>query len=421
MRNPKLVVVTRDTAFVDQVVKAAARLRPRPEVASAYTIGSVDQMLADAGPVDVVVAGPGTGTSSGFRRLQALRRQLPAMSVVLAFTERPRSSLRDIIRTGAVDLVQLPIEDDTLVGVLQAAIEMSLETAASLSPTNGSRPTLREVGSIFTVASASGGSGKTFYATNLAYFLHARAGGRTCLVDLDLQFGEVSTGLRLRTRYSLADLLDRGDSDDTELQQEIEEYLAVHDTGIHVLAAPPDPAEADRIEGTHVARVLEALRCRFDYVVVDTPPALTEPVITAMELSDLVHVLATLDVPSLRNMSAFLRTLEQLNVPAENVRLVLNKVERDLGVDVVQLKKLYPAGFLVELPYVREVTKSLNLGTPMMALAPESVISRQLEAGLSSLVSPAGGDTGSSVSRPPTRGFLARILGRSAPVQATTS
>jgi pilus assembly protein CpaE len=418
MQSPKLLVVSRDKAVVDQVVRVSARLLPRPEVVSTQTMGSVEQLLADGGPVDVLVAGPGTGTSSGFARLQAVRRQLPAMSVVLALSERPKSSLRDIIRTGAVDLVQLPVEDEALAGVLQAAIDMSLRALRSPPSSNGSSPAQRHPGSVFTVASASGGSGKTFFAINLAYFLHFHTGARSCVVDLDLQFGEVATALRLRTRYSLADILDRGDSDEADLQQQIEEYLAVHDTGIHVLAAPQNPADADRIEGAHVARVLEALRCRFDYVVVDTPPALTEPVITAMELSDLVHVLATLDVPSLRTLSSFLRTLEQLNVASENVRLVLNKAERDLGVDVDQLKKLYPEGFLVELPYVREVTKSLNLGTPMLALAPDSVISRELAAGLSSVVPAVDRETGAFSARRANSGFIARALRRSSLVRA---
>ena len=96
-------------------------------------------------------------------------------------------------------------------------------------------------------------------------------GKRVCIVDLDLQFGEVSTALRLRPKYTIFDALQREDTDEADLQAHIEEYTVVHDTGVHVLAAPRDPSEADRISPPDVTRILEAVRNRFDYVLVDTP------------------------------------------------------------------------------------------------------------------------------------------------------
>lgn len=411
MRNPTLLVVSSDPSLGEQVVNAGARVRPRPEVVCVQNLGAVGRAVEQHGPIDVVVAGPGTGTQPGFARLQTLRRQFPAMSVVLAFSERPRSSLRDIVRAGAVDLLKLPVNDEALAGALQRAVDMSVENASTGNqPLNGQASRPQEVGSVFTVASASGGAGKTFYATNLAYFLQSHGEGRVCLVDLDLQFGEVSSALRLRPRYTLADVVDRDEGEDDELARQIEEYITVHDSGVHVLAAPKDPAEEERVDAGDVRAVLEALRCRFEYVVVDTPPVLNEAVISALELSDQVHVLVTLDVPSLRNMSAFLKTLDQLDVPGDAIRLVLNKAERDLGVEVDQLVKLYPQGFFVELPYVREVTKSLNLGTPMLALNPGSVVSRKLEASLASLVPARAERVPGDRSAPSSRGLLSRLL-----------
>ena len=153
-------------------------------------------------------------------------------------------------------------------------------------------------GIVYTIASATGGCGKTFYATNLAWFLHKWMGKKVCIVDLDLQFGEVSTALRLRPKYTIFDALQREDADESDLTAHIEEYTVVHDTGVHVLAAPREPSEADRISPPDVTRILEAVRNRFDYVLVDTPPALAETVLVAFDLSDLLYVMATLDLPS---------------------------------------------------------------------------------------------------------------------------
>ena len=68
---------------------------------------------------------------------------------------------------------------------------------------------------VFTVSSATGGCGKTFLATNMALFLARHTRKRVVLVDLDLQFGEVSTALRLRPNYTIYDALQRDGEDAT--------------------------------------------------------------------------------------------------------------------------------------------------------------------------------------------------------------
>ena len=149
-----------------------------------------------------------------------------------------------------------------------------------------------------------------------------------------------------------------------------------------MLAAPREPSEADRINPPDVTRILEAVRNSFDYVIVDTPPALAETVLAAFDLSDMLYVMCTLDLPSVRNMSVFLGTLERLKVPTDNVRLVLNKAESDVGIDIEQVTKLFPQGFESVLPYAKEVSRSINLGMPVMAASPTAEISTLMAGGM---------------------------------------
>ncbi|MDQ4089732.1 MAG: AAA family ATPase [Actinomycetota bacterium] len=384
MRNPKILVLDREAELSDQVRGVAAELRPRPEVVPCTQPGSVHDVISTDGPFDVLVAGPSLATKAGLQHLQAIHDETPSMSLLLAFAKRPDAQLRDIVRTGALDLLHMPVSDRALHDSMERAIAVSrprsTDVARSSTAANGHQ------GTVFTVASATGGCGKTFYATNLAYFLHQNTGKRTCIIDLDLQFGEVSTALRLRPRFSIADALAREDIDDVDLAAHIEEYVVAHDTGVSVLSAPRDPADADRIHPTDVTRVIEAARARFDYVVVDTPGALTEIVLAAFDLSNQLYVMATLDLPSIRNMGVFLSTLEKLKIPADNIKLVLNKAERDVGLDVDQVTRMFPQGFTSVLPYAREVSKSVNVGTPILAFAPSADVSRRMCDGLATLL-----------------------------------
>ncbi len=413
MRNPKILVLEKDEGLADQVRGVASELRPRPEVVSCDRPTGVEDAVKADGPFDVLIAGPSLSTKTGLAALQAIHDETPATSLVLAFAKRPDATLREIIRTGAMDLLQLPVADRNLHDAVERAVSLSRS-----QPTEPAGATVHAVapatnlGTVFTVSSATGGCGKTFYATNLAYYLHQYTGKRTCIIDLDLQFGEVSTALRLRPRFTISDILSREDIDDVDLAAHIDEYVVTHDSGVMVLPAPKDPSDADRIHPVDVQRVIEAARTRFDYVIVDTPAALTEIVLAAFDMSNQLYVMATLDLPSVRHMGVFLNTLEKLKISSDNVKLILNKAERDVGLDVDQVTRLFPQGFTSVLPYAKEVTKSVNVGTPVLAFAPTADVSRRMAAGMSPLLPEASRGKALEAEGPSKRSLFARMFNR---------
>ena len=388
MRSPKILVLERSGALAEQLERVVDDLRPRPEVSTAARVGVVADVLTAEGPFDLLVAGPSLATRTGLARLEVIHDELPDMQLLLAFGRRPDAALRDIVRTGAVDLVQLPADDDVLKDSITRILDMARKkhvapAVAPVAATNGHRTS---PGRVFTMSSATGGCGKTFIATNLAFMLSHFSGKRACIIDLDLQFGEVSTALRLRPKYTIHDALQREDADEADLQAHLEEYMVTHESGISVLAAPKDPAEADGIDPMDVSKIINAARARFDYVVVDTPSQLNEIVLAAFDLSDTLFTMATLDLPSVRNMGVFLSALERLKIPSDNIRLLLNKAETDVGIDVGQVTRLFPQGFTAVLPYAKEVSRSINLGVPVLASSPNSPISRLIVEGFSPLL-----------------------------------
>ncbi|HSH59859.1 MAG TPA: AAA family ATPase [Acidimicrobiales bacterium] len=422
MRTPRILILDDATALQEQITDVADDLHPRPDVVTCERVDQVCDTLGEGGPFDVLVAGPNLGDQAGLARLRLIHDEVPGMPVVLAFDHRPDAHLRDMVQVGAVDLLQLPVHDKEVLESLERALELAnklepplpVAAAATPAPSRVGDP-VRTPGRVFAVASATGGCGKTFMATNLAYFLAHHSGKRVCVIDLDLQFGEVSTALRLKPRYTIYDALHREESEEGDLSEHMGEYLVTHETGVHVLAAPKDPSEADRISSPEVTRVIEAVRQHFDYVVVDTPSALTEIVLAAFEGAERLFVLATLDLPSVRNLGVFLTTLEKLKVPTDNIRLILNKAESDVGIEISQVEKLFPQGFEAVLPYAKEVSRSINLGMPVMASAPNSEVSRNMAPTMSSLLPEGHLDRVVPAASPPSPGFLARLFHRPQP------
>jgi pilus assembly protein CpaE len=376
MITRRILVISRSPALSRAI---QASLGPGYQVVtSSNVIDVVDEVRAQ-GPFDVLVAGPVFDSHAGMARLAQLRSVGPVPVTVLALGPKPKASLSDIVRTGAVELVEYPTTKRQLSSALQRAFDLSDFAQAAGGPVIPvmahsvvvDRPQFAEV---FTVASSSGGCGKTFYATNLACYLASQTGQRVCLVDLDLQFGEVSTALHMRPRFTISDLLSREPVDEEDLDE--------HDLGFSVLAAPFSPAEADMIAPKDVYKVMGALKKRFDYVVVDTPAQLSEVVLAAFDHSTKVLCMVTLDLPSIRNMRVFLTTLEKLRINSDSIGVVLNKVEDDVGIAIDDVQEVLDNRIISMLPYSREVSRSINKGKPALVSAANSDIGRKLSEGM---------------------------------------
>ncbi|MFY9586150.1 MAG: AAA family ATPase [Actinomycetota bacterium] len=387
MDEIKILVLDRSEELAERVRAIAAEVNADAEIVSCTKIGSASHVNHDhEGPFAVMIAGPSLATKTGLKRLAQLHRDSPSMSIVMSFDQRPEASLREIVQVGADDVIELPGDDTTIKGAIKRALELAEKRyvpAGSTQVVVQAQAGARPLGKVFTVSSATGGCGKTFYATNIALLLSQLPNTRVALVDLDLQFGEVSTALRLHPNFTIYDVLRAEESDEPiDLASHLGEFLVEYEGRFSVLAAPKDPAQADRISPVDVTKVIETLRANYDYVVVDTPTALAETVLAAFDLSEHLFLMCTLDLPSVRNLGMFIQTLEKLRVSSDNVSLILNKVEKDVGISVDQITKLFPQGFRSTLPYAKEVSRSINVGQPVLMSFPDTEVSKNLVAGM---------------------------------------
>jgi pilus assembly protein CpaE len=318
---------------------------------------------------DVVVLGPTVDASSAFRLSSSLRVARPTLSVILVRQRIDTGVLAEALRAGVRDVV-----DERDLYRLNASVRQLQTFAAALrdsAATAGGDGSPGPRGRIVTVFSAKGGCGKTTLATNLAATLADRGRRQVCLVDLDLAFGDVAIALQLFPAHTIADAVPLADVDFTAVQA----LLTPHSPGLTTLVAPVEPGSAESIPAALVAHILELLRTHFDYVVVDTPPAFDDQVLAAFDLSDVIALMATLDIPALKNLKLTLETMALLNYPRERWRIVLNRADSKVGLAIGEVEKTLRAPISAEIPSSRDVPASINRGVPIALDDPRHPVS----------------------------------------------
>jgi Flp pilus assembly CpaE family ATPase len=236
---------------------------------------------------------------------------------------------------------------------------------------------------ILTVFSTKGGVGKTVIAVNLAVCLAQKKGLKTILADFDLQSGDVGVMLKLQPQRTIYDCLTTINQLEAET---LSEFLTPHSSGLNTLQAPVEPALADLISSTHVKQILKAAKNRAEFVIVDTPPFFNDNVLATLDLSDIVLLVVTMDVPSVKNVKLCLETLRLLGYPPQKIKLAINRADADVGLRQAEVEKALGLKASLVLPNEPGVILSVNNGVPMVSGSPRSPIARAIRGFVEELV-----------------------------------
>ncbi len=331
--------------------------------------------VADHPDVSVVLIGSHIDLEGALDLAESMRLSRPTLGVVLVRQRIDTATLTDALRSGVREVVK-ERDLDGITGALHRAVELSnaVREQAGLAPAGEGEA---ELGRLITVFSAKGGAGKTTLSTNLAAALADNGRRNVCLVDLDLAFGDVAIALQLFPAHTLSDAVALADQLD---EAAVSALLTPHSPGLTTLVAPVEPGAAEAIPAPLVGRVLRVLRQLFQFVVVDTPPAFTDHVLAAFDESDYVALLATLDIPALKNLKLTLETLDLLNYPRDKWRIVLNRADSKVGLQLGEVEKTLRVPIAVQIPSSRSVPASINRGVPIVLDEPNHPVSLSIRA-----------------------------------------
>lgn len=220
-------------------------------------------------------------------------------------------------------------------------------------------------GKVYAFFSAKGGSGCTTITTNVAIAVHRATGKKCLLVDLDAELGEISLLLGVQPEFNFVDLVQNFHRMDTSL---LASYIERHPSGVHLLSAPYHPDQAASLTADQVRQILNYLKTEYDYVFVDTSKSCGGPTLAVFERCDEAFVIATVDLPSLRNIQRALPLLLRVLPRAKDqVRLVINRYDPEQEIRMKDIEKSLGLPVYATLANDYEpVMNSINTGKPIV-------------------------------------------------------
>lgn len=314
---------------------------------------------------DLVIVGCSQSHDQALKVISAATAQRADRPVVVLYHGTLNGFLQQAFEAGADDLVALP----------QSAEQLGFALEKALARRRGASAAVAE-GAMITVLGPKGGTGKTITSSNLAVAL-ALEGRSAVLVDLDLQFGDVGLALGLEPTRTIYDLAVSGGSLDAD---KIDGFLAQHPSGARALLAPLRPDQAAAVGTPFLREVFEILRSRYDFLLVDTPPAFTAEVIAAVDASSHLCVVGMLDALSLKDTKIGLETLEQMGYDPKAVTLVLNRADSDVGITQSDVEELLGRAPDVLVGSDRAIPRALTNGQPIVVAEPRSKAARSYAA-----------------------------------------
>jgi pilus assembly protein CpaE len=368
------------------------------------TLPQLDNWLAHQDNEYAVVLGPNTPLVDAITVAERLRLEHPTTGVVLLRHELTADVFQAAMRAGIPAVVAAnDVEGMT------AAIERCRQTWSAIrgpATTPGDRE-----GTVITVFSPKGGVGKTTVTVNLAVALSGSGAARVCIVDLDLAFGDVAITLQLIPEHTIAEAVEAEEHLDFNL---LETLLTRHEN-CSILAAPTHPEGKDRVSPALIRRVLRILRQHFDYILVDTSPAFDDQVLHAFDETDECVLVATLDVPTVKNVKVALETLDSLNLVEGHRHLLLNRADDEVGLSASNVESLLKMPVKTALPSAFAVANATNHGRPIVLSRPDHPVSKaliklaqDLSAGSKDTVAARNATTRSPVEDESKRGLFGR-------------
>jgi pilus assembly protein CpaE len=367
------VIIVDDIAETRENVRKLLQFETDIEVVGTAKSGREGIDFSKEYDPDVVLMDINMPDMDGISATEEILQSQPHAQVIILSVQGDQNYMRRAMLAGARDFLTKPPMADELISAIRRAGEMSQQeraksaqvrvASASSGASDGVGFSLTQ-GKVITVYSPKGGTGCTTIAVNLALTLH-NDDTRAALVDGNLQFGDVAVFINEQGKNTIIDLATRVDELDPDI---VEGVMIKHaQSGVHVLASPSRPEKAEEVSGNQFSHLIDYLRQMYAYVVIDTTPLLNDITLAAIDKSDVIVLVTTQDIPSIKNARLFLDLLQTLGIEREKIVFSMNRFDKRIGITPERVGDNLKQPVAAVIPMdERVVVPAVNRGVPFI-------------------------------------------------------
>ena len=380
------VLIVDDIAETRENIRKLLQFDADVEVVGAARTGSEGIQLALETEPDVVLMDINMPDMDGIAATEQIRSRQPFTQIVILSVQSDSNYMRRAMLAGARDFLTKPPDIDELTNAIQRAGAMAAEEkakrATAMAPGGPAQRTGTggfvgpSFGKIISIYGPKGGVGTTTITANLGVALHSQE-TPVAVVDGKLQYGDLSFFFNEQGKNNITTLAPRSDELDNEIVEEV--MIAHASSGVHILAAPQRPEQAEGVAGTDFTKVLEFLRKKYTYILVDTSSFLNDISLSVFDTMDLIVLITTQDIPSIKNVRLFLDLANALGIPRNKVSLVMNRFDRRRSITPEKVSENFKQEFATVVPLEEKlVVPAMDRGVPFMLQNDANPVTRSI-------------------------------------------
>lgn len=352
------------------------------EVVGTATNGNEGVDLARELKPDVVLMDINMPGLDGIQASELITQHSPYTQIIIMSVQSEADYLRRSMLAGAREFLIKPFTGTDLITSIRRVHQLGVQqrermprpAAAGDTPIVQTANSASQKGKLIALFSPKGGVGCSTLAINLAIAMQKGAQAKVAIVDASLFFGDIAVLMNLQARRSIVDLAPHAAELDTDL---IETVMVTHDSGVKVLLAPPRPEQAEMVPADAVIDILLKLQDMFDIVFVDMYSSLQDTVVNILDIADLIILVTTPEIPSIKSAKLFFEVTHALEYPEEKTQMVLNKADRRTGIRAADIEAGIKRKVMAHFPLdEKAVITAVNQGVPYIISNSNSELSK---------------------------------------------
>jgi pilus assembly protein CpaE len=354
--------------FLSLFASATPLIRVRSQMISYSSDQDQDSIVEQLGQAvpDICLLDFDRNRRSAVTMAERIHASLPTAAIFAVSSQNQPNAILDAMRCGCSEYLVKPIDKAQL--------------ANAMMRITGRRKEKQDRGraQLLTFMGAKGGCGTTTLATQLAALLASSCSRSTLLLDLHPDFGDAALYLKLtKTRYHFFELLENTDRMDADFLQS---FLMRHSSGLELIPAPEGSAATrESLPLGALARTLDFLRPRYEFMIVDLPASLNEDNLSVIRDCDQLYLVTVAEVSAVRNVVRQLEYFQSRDIPRDKIRVVLNRHNKRNVVTDAQIEKVIEQKIFWRIPnQYPQVVKTIHEGNPIAQLS-SSEVTRSLQ------------------------------------------